>query len=60
MMKVFAIMKSDKYVKDFTDGEELTTSFTHAEKYTNEKSALIAAQQYGRMYGKGFKVVKMQ
>lgn len=59
-MKIFAIMKSGKYVKDFTDGKGLTASFTRAEKYTNKKSALIAAQQYGRMYGKGFNVVKMQ
>lgn len=58
-MKIFAIMKNGKYVKDFTEGEKLTISYMAAEKYTNKKAALIAAQQYGKTYGKGFKVIEI-
>lgn len=56
---MFTIMKNGKFVKDFTDGEKLTANFSLAEKYTDEKSARIAAQQYGRSIGTGFKVVKI-
>lgn len=56
-MKVYTIMKNGKYVKDYTDGEKLTTNFALAEKYTTEKAARVAAQAYGREYGKGFHVV---
>lgn len=56
---MFVIMKDGKFVKDFTDGKKLTTNFILAEKYTEHKSACIAAQQYGKSSGNGFKVVKI-
>lgn len=49
-MRTYMIMKNGKYVKDYTDGKALTTSFKMAEKYTEEKAALKAAQQYGKNY----------
>lgn len=56
---MFAIMKNGKFVKDFTEGKNFTTNFTLIERYTDEKSAKIAAQQYGRNNGAGYKVVKI-
>lgn len=56
-MKVYTIMKNGKYVKDWTEGEKLTTNYNLAEKYTNKKSAEAAARQYGKAYGTGFYVV---
>lgn len=58
-MKVYTIKKNNKYVKDFTDGEKLTNSLSQAEKYTSKKSAIVAAQMYGKQFGKGFVVVEM-
>ena len=49
-MKIYMIMKNGKYVKDYTDVKVLTTSFKMAEKYTEEKAAIKAAQQYGKDY----------
>lgn len=56
---MFAIMKNGKFVKDFTEGKKLTTNTTLIERYTNEKSAKIAAQQYGKNNGTGYKVVRI-
>lgn len=56
---MFVIMKNGKYTKDFTDGEKLTVNYTLAEKFTNKKTAMTTAQQYGKDHGKGFKVVEI-
>ena len=58
-MKYYAIKKNRKYVKDCSEGEKLTKVLQNAEKYTNKKSALVNAQQYGKLYGKGFTVVEV-
>lgn len=58
-MKYYTIKKNGKYVKDYSDGEKLTKVLQNAEKYTNKKSALVNAQQYGKLYGKGFTVVEV-
>lgn len=58
-MKVYLIKKDGKYVKDFTDGEKLTKVLSLAEKYTSKKNAIVAAQMYGKNFGKGFTVVEM-
>lgn len=58
-MKLYCIKKNGKFVKDFTDGEKLTIDFMKAEKYTNKKSAIIAAQEYGKRNGKGYTVVEI-
>ena len=56
---MFAIKKNGKYVKDFSDGEELTTVFNQIELYRTKASAVNAAREYGSKYGKGYTVVKM-
>lgn len=58
-MKYYTIKKNGKYVKDYSDGEKLTKVLQNAEKYTHKKSALVNAQQYGKLYGKGFTVVEV-
>lgn len=58
-MKAYMIMKDGKYVKDFTDGEKLTSNWNLAEKFTSKKAATVAAQAYGKVHGKGFKVVEL-
>lgn len=58
-MKIYMIMKDGKYVKDFTDGEKLTSNWNLVEKFTSKKAAIVAAQAYGKIYGKGFKVVEL-
>lgn len=56
---MFVIMKNGKFVKDYTEGKKLTSAFSKAELYKDKKSAEVAAQQYGKVNGKGFKVVKL-
>lgn len=53
---LYTIKKDGKFVKEFSEGEEFTNSKTHAEYYTNKKSAIIAAQEYGRKFGSGYTV----
>lgn len=56
---LFVIMKSGKFVEDYTNGEKLTSSYDKAEKYNNKKSAITAAQEYGRKNGGGYSVTKI-
>lgn len=58
-MKLFAIMKNNKFVRDMTDGEKLTTSWSLIEKYTSKKAAEEAARAYGRNNGAGYHVVQL-
>ena len=58
-MKLFAIMKNNKFVRDMTDGERFTTNWNLIEKYTNKKSAEEAARAYGRANGAGYHVVQL-
>ena len=39
-MKIYMIMKNGKYVKDYTDGKVLTTSFKMAENIQKKKLLL--------------------
>ena len=55
---LYAIKKDGKYVKDFSDGAELTLSRQWVERYYTKKGAIRQAQEYGRRYGKGFTVVE--
>lgn len=55
---VYLIKKNGKFVKDYTEGTKLTSNYNLAEKYTSKKAAQIAAQQYGRINGAGYTVVK--
>lgn len=56
---MYAIKKNNKFVKDFTDGTKLTTSYLLAEKFLTKKAATIAAQEYGRNNGSGYTVVSI-
>ena len=58
-MKLYCIKKNGKFVRDFTDGEKLTSNWNLVEKFTSKKAATVAAQAYGKIYGKGFKVVEL-
>lgn len=55
---VYMIKKDGKFVKDYSEGAKLTMDYMKAEKFTSEKSAVIAAQAYGKRNGKGYTVVK--
>lgn len=55
---LYTIKKGELYVKDFTDGVELTRSKRQAEYYYSKKGAIEAAIRYGRKNGKGYKVVE--
>ena len=56
---MYAIKKNDRFVKDFSDGAEFTSSFSWIEKYRAKKAALLAAQRYGKVHGKGYQVVEL-
>lgn len=56
---MFTIIKNGKYVKEFSNGEEFTKGKNHAEYYNKKKSAVIAAQEYGRKFGAGYTVVEI-
>lgn len=53
---LYTIKKDGKFVKEFSEGKEFTKSKNRAEYYTNKKSAIIAAQEYGRKFGSGYTV----
>ena len=58
-MSMYAIKKDGRFVKDFSEGAEFTGSFKWIEKYRTYKSALLAAQSYGKVHGKGYHVVEL-
>ena len=59
MKKLFTIKKNGKYIKDFTDGCELTADLSKAEQYTSKKSALVVAREYAKQNGNGYTVVEI-
>ena len=54
---LYVIKKDNKYVKDFSNGEEFTKQYDKAEKFTDKQSANEYAAKYSKWYGKGYKVV---
>ncbi len=58
-MKLFAIMKNNKFVRDMTDGLRFTTQYNMIEKYISKKDAEVAAREYGRLNGVGYHVVQI-
>ena len=57
---MFTIKKDGKYVKDFTDGKEVTLNWDLMEKYLTKESAVAAAREYGQKNGKGYSVKEIQ
>lgn len=58
-MKLFAIMKNNKFVRDFSDGKRFTTQYNLIETYTAKKAAEEAARAYGKANGAGYHVVQL-
>ena len=60
MIKTYAIKNTEtgKFVKDYSDGKKFTTVIDQVERYTSKKAAIVAAQEYGRENGAGYKVVE--
>jgi len=56
---MYSIKKDGKWVKDFSDGAELTSNKKFRELYRDKKSAVQMAREYGRKYGSGFVVVQV-
>ena len=54
---LYVIKKDNKYVKDFSNGEEFTKQYDKAEKFTDKQSVNECAAKYSKWYGKGYKVV---
>ena len=60
-MKIYAIKKNGKYVKDFSNGTEFVnlSNWRAVEKIMDKKAAIRIAQEYGRKNGSGYEVVEL-
>ena len=56
---MYAVKKGDRYVKDFSNGDEFTKDWNWIQKFVSRRAALEAAREYGKEHGRGYHVIEL-